>query len=109
YTASLFFCLAWLAEREAPRLAGRSVGLFSYGSGCCAEYFTGRFAPQAGAVAARLGLGAMGAARRPPSRAADEGSARPGPAIPAADEIPAIRFLGIEDHKRRYAGADARP
>jgi hydroxymethylglutaryl-CoA synthase len=41
YTASLYFCLAGILEREARTLAGRRVGLFSYGSGCCAEFFTG--------------------------------------------------------------------
>jgi hydroxymethylglutaryl-CoA synthase len=41
YTASLYFCLAGILEREARVLAGRRVGLFSYGSGCCAEFFTG--------------------------------------------------------------------
>jgi len=41
YTASLYFCLAGILEREARALAGRRIGLFSYGSGCCAEFFTG--------------------------------------------------------------------
>jgi hydroxymethylglutaryl-CoA synthase len=41
YTASLYFCLAGLLESEGASLAGRRLGLFSYGSGSCAEYFTG--------------------------------------------------------------------
>ena len=41
YTASLYLCLAGILEREARALAGRRLGLFSYGSGCCAEFFTG--------------------------------------------------------------------
>jgi hydroxymethylglutaryl-CoA synthase len=41
YTASLYLCLAGIVEREARALAGRRLGLFSYGSGCCAEFFTG--------------------------------------------------------------------
>jgi hydroxymethylglutaryl-CoA synthase len=41
YTASLYLCLAALLESEGRALAGRRIGLFSYGSGCCAEYFTG--------------------------------------------------------------------
>jgi hydroxymethylglutaryl-CoA synthase len=41
YTASLYLCLAGLLEREARALGGRRIGLFSYGSGCCAEFFTG--------------------------------------------------------------------
>ena len=31
-----------LLERDDDDLAGTLVGLFSYGSGCCAELFTGR-------------------------------------------------------------------
>ena len=41
YTASLYVCLASLLEREGRALGGRRIGLFSYGSGCCAEFFTG--------------------------------------------------------------------
>lgn len=41
YTASLYLCLAALLEAEGRSLAGKPIGLFSYGSGCCAEYFTG--------------------------------------------------------------------
>jgi hydroxymethylglutaryl-CoA synthase len=41
YTASLYICLASLLESEGRGLAGRRLGLFSYGSGCCAEFFTG--------------------------------------------------------------------
>jgi hydroxymethylglutaryl-CoA synthase len=41
YSASLYLCLAGLLEAERSSLAGRRLGLFSYGSGCCAEYFTG--------------------------------------------------------------------
>ena len=41
YTASLYVCLATLLENEGRALSGRRIGLFSYGSGCCAEFFTG--------------------------------------------------------------------
>jgi hydroxymethylglutaryl-CoA synthase len=51
YTASLYFCLAGILEREARMLAGRRIGLFSYGSGCCAEFFTGTMPAGAEAVA----------------------------------------------------------
>lgn len=109
YTASLFFCLAWLAERQGEQLPGRTVGLFSYGSGCCAEYFTGRFAPQAAAVAAGLGLGEMLASRDPLSVEEYERHSRAVAAPePQAGSVPAIRFLGVTDHKRRYADSEAR-
>ena len=41
YTASLYVCLASLLEAESRMLTGRRVGLFSYGSGSCAEFFSG--------------------------------------------------------------------
>jgi hydroxymethylglutaryl-CoA synthase len=41
YTASLYLCLASVLEEEGRALASRRLGLFSYGSGCCAELFTG--------------------------------------------------------------------
>jgi hydroxymethylglutaryl-CoA synthase len=41
YTASLYLCLATLLEQAGGVLAGRPLALFSYGSGCCAELFTG--------------------------------------------------------------------
>ena len=38
-------------EAEGRKLGGRRIGLFSYGSGCCAEFFTGVIAAGVGAVA----------------------------------------------------------
>ena len=51
YTASLYLCLASLLETEGRALAGRRLGLFSYGSGCCAELFTGTVPADVAAVA----------------------------------------------------------
>jgi hydroxymethylglutaryl-CoA synthase len=51
YTASLYFCLAALLEHEGRPLGGRRIGLFSYGSGSCAEFFTGFVPAGVGAVA----------------------------------------------------------
>ncbi|MCB9640355.1 MAG: hydroxymethylglutaryl-CoA synthase [Myxococcales bacterium] len=43
YSGSLYLALAGLCERKGTRLIGRRLALFSYGSGSCSEYFTGRF------------------------------------------------------------------
>ena len=51
YTGSLYLALASLLEAEAAELEGQRIGLFSYGSGCCAEYFAGRVVKGAGAFA----------------------------------------------------------
>jgi hydroxymethylglutaryl-CoA synthase len=62
YTASLYLALAGLLEAEGRVLAGRRLGLFSYGSGCCAEFFTGVVPPQV-TRASDAGVGAALAAR----------------------------------------------
>jgi hydroxymethylglutaryl-CoA synthase len=62
YTASLYLCLASLLEERGARLGGRRLGLFSYGSGCCAEFFAGTVPGSIGQVA-DAGIAAMLAAR----------------------------------------------
>ena len=44
YSASLYFGLASLLETDTTDLANTRVGLFSYGSGCVGEFFTGMVA-----------------------------------------------------------------
>ncbi|MDN6352551.1 MAG: hydroxymethylglutaryl-CoA synthase [Corynebacterium sp.] len=44
YTASLYSCLASLIDHEDD-LAGKRIGLFSYGSGCVSEFLTGVVQP----------------------------------------------------------------
>jgi hydroxymethylglutaryl-CoA synthase len=79
YTASLYLCLAALLEQERAALAGRRLGLFSYGSGCCAEFFTG-VVPRAVDQVADAGLAALLARRTP---------------------------IGVEEYERLTADADA--
>lgn len=45
YTASLYEGLCSLLDHSAGRLEGRRVGMYSYGSGCMAEYFSGVVQP----------------------------------------------------------------
>ncbi|WP_207063843.1 hydroxymethylglutaryl-CoA synthase [Motiliproteus sp. SC1-56] len=42
YTASMYVGLVSLLENAGTDLAGKQIGFFSYGSGCVAEFFTGR-------------------------------------------------------------------
>jgi hydroxymethylglutaryl-CoA synthase len=56
YTGSLYLALASLLHHEAAAIVGRRVGLFSYGSGCAAEFFAGRVSPEAPAMVERLAL-----------------------------------------------------
>lgn len=45
YTASLYEGLCSLLDHSAEPLDGRRIGLFSYGSGCMGEYFSGVVQP----------------------------------------------------------------
>lgn len=47
YTGSLFFSLINLLEDSGARLAGQAISLFSYGSGCAAEFMSGTVVPGA--------------------------------------------------------------
>lgn len=42
YTASMYIGLASLLENNHQSLAGKRIAFFSYGSGCVAEFFSGR-------------------------------------------------------------------
>ncbi|MGH7896121.1 MAG: hydroxymethylglutaryl-CoA synthase family protein [Candidatus Binatia bacterium] len=106
YTASLYFCLASLLEDEGRTLAGRRIGLFSYGSGCCAEFFTGLV--PAGAA----GLGATGVresiARRRlidvPTYERLLHDGEQGGTVPA-DFTGDFVFHGVRNDRRVYGGA----
>lgn len=45
YTASLYLSLLSLLENSSTNLANQRIGLYSYGSGCSAEYFSGIVQP----------------------------------------------------------------
>ncbi len=104
YTASLYFCLADLLERDGGRLAGERIALFSYGSGCCAELFTGVVGPAA--PRADAGLGRLLADRIAIDVDAYETMRRAGE--PDGDARPPEGFrgrfwyAGSRDERRRY-------
>jgi hydroxymethylglutaryl-CoA synthase len=102
YTASLYFCLATLLESHGERLRGEQAALFSYGSGCCAEFFNGVVGPGAGA---ETGVRRLLAKRRPISVAEYE-AMRSGAEsdVSRAPEGFQGRFTyaGTERDRRRY-------
>jgi hydroxymethylglutaryl-CoA synthase len=106
YTASLYFCLAWLASQRAASLPPREIGLFSYGSGCCAEFFTGRFAPRSAEAAAKIAAQELLDARRSLTVEEYERCARSGVGEPpTTDGAGTFFFAGVRDDKRHYARA----
>ena len=106
YTASLYSCLASLIDHEDD-LAGKRIGLFSYGSGCVSEFLTGVVQP-----------GYL--QRRNPERAAtlldtrvpvsieEYRALHSAPHGTSSDQVTAevttgpFRFAGVGDQARRY-------
>lgn len=64
YSSSTFIGLLGLIDATPAMRAGELVSIFSYGSGCCAEFYCGRICEQARAVAATAGLTEKLQARR---------------------------------------------
>jgi hydroxymethylglutaryl-CoA synthase len=115
YTGSLYLALASLLHAEPDALAGRRVGLFSYGSGCTAEFFAGRVTEEAPSLVRRLDIDGplrdcrrisvaeyeklrrseIAADRRPAPESTGLGRGRPGGGV---------SFLGIDDGERRIYG-----
>jgi len=108
YTASLYLSLASVLATDLRPLDGAQVGLFSYGSGSCAEFFTGIVTRGAQAKVKALQLDKMLDARRRISFAEYE---RTLAQAEGADAAPAKReaaghpytFLGVEADRRVYA------
>ncbi len=106
YTGSLYLALASLLATSPRPLDGARVGLFSYGSGSCAEFFSGTVHPGAQARVRALGLEVALAARRALTIAEYEDIMR---SREGHDERPAVegapdefRFLGVREHRRTY-------
>jgi hydroxymethylglutaryl-CoA synthase len=111
YTGSLYLALASMLDAEADVLEEKRIALFSYGSGCCAEYFTGTVQPGAAAFVRSLELAAPLKTRKPLSMAEYEairrGDAevdRREPSTPPPSMRPRVAFAGVEAERRLYLG-----
>jgi hydroxymethylglutaryl-CoA synthase len=109
YTGSLYLALASALTEGTEALDGKSIALFSYGSGSCAEFFTGTVANGGQAFARGSGWRELIASQRMidvgeyeaimndreamDHRAAIEGDAPRNGA----------RYLGVKEHRRVYA------
>lgn len=107
YTASLYIGLASLFD-FADDLTGKRLGLYSYGSGCVAEYFSGVVQPGYQAVLATAHHQDMLAKRKTLTCAEYEDFfSFKYPADGSTCEIPVhetglFRLASIADHKRQY-------
>jgi len=121
YGASTFLGLMALIDGDATLAAGDRVGVFSYGSGSCAEVWSGRVLPDAREVVRAAGLPALLDRRRQVTVAEYEAVERArAEAIDAANHTtdrtllgdwydryyttaPHLVFDGMGDHYRRYS------
>src|SRR5262249_27852251 len=105
YTGSLYLGLTGLLDAQAASLVGDRIGLFSYGTGCTSQLFSGVGAPRASVRIAGAEIRALLAARaRIPVEALHDTLALPGSAPPAADRSrPAFRSLLASANPPHYA------
>lgn len=105
YTASLYLALAGLLHAESGALAGQRIGLLSYGSGCCAEFYSGVVGENAARKMAEAELDAVMAEREQISIEAYEHLMKLAPDAPEqlAPRKGEFRLTEIRDHRRIYA------
>jgi len=105
YTGSLYLSLASLLQREAAGLAGKRIGLFSYGSGCVSEFFSGVVGARATQVIASAELDRVLSERERIGIAEYERIINLPPDQPAAAPTPpgGFRYQGTKEFRRTYA------
>jgi len=121
FSGTLYAGLAALLESAAAPPPGARIGLFSYGSGACAEFFSGVVAPSAGETVQRHAIAAHLASRRrltleeyerlarEREATVERGDFRPDPDWPAGLYARAYHGRGrlvltdITNHYRQYA------
>ncbi|RME27081.1 MAG: hydroxymethylglutaryl-CoA synthase family protein [Deltaproteobacteria bacterium] len=113
YTGSLYLELASLLASERQRACGRRVGIFSYGSGSCSEFFSARIGPDAAWWENRTGVSRALELqreidyptyleyRKTAEHMNTNGSYRA--ELTATGTHRQAVFLGIRDHKRIYS------
>ena len=106
YTGSLYLGLAGMLHAGATELAGKRIALFSYGSGCASEFFSGVVGKNAAERIRRARLDEIIGSRERVTVEEYERLMALAPESPP--DIPprpgAYRFTGVTEHRRQYAG-----
>jgi hydroxymethylglutaryl-CoA synthase len=105
YTGSLYLGIAGLLHAQGAALANQRIGLFSYGSGCTSEFFSGVVSSRAPGRIAAADLDGLLAARTRIDIAEYErimALAAPEPGVAPAG---GFRFTGVADYRRQYVSA----
>lgn len=108
YTAAVYMSLISLAENSKQDLTGKRVGIYAYGSGCVAEYFSGKFAQHYASQSPKAIHQGMLNHRREIDYA--EYQARYSTKLPTdgseyltpKEQKGKVRFAGLREHKRLY-------
>ena len=102
YTGSLYLALAGLLDSQAASLVRKRIGLFSYGSGCTSEFFSGVVAPRAPERIAAAGIADL-LARRTRISIAEYEQLMAQTAPPALrPRTGSFRYIGTVEHRREY-------
>jgi hydroxymethylglutaryl-CoA synthase len=109
YTGSLYLGLASLLHAEGAALAGKRIALFSYGSGCSSELFSGVVGARASEIIASARVDELLAHRTRIDVAEYERIMRlPREGSAVAVPVPGtFGFAGVRDDRRTYAGGAA--
>ncbi|MGE5186032.1 MAG: hydroxymethylglutaryl-CoA synthase family protein [Acidobacteriota bacterium] len=100
YTGSLYLALAGLLEAQAGELRGKRLGLFSYGSGCTSEFFSGVVAPRA---AERVSAAPIASVLAERERISIEEYERIMALTTPLGSGSDVRFTGVVEHRREYS------
>jgi hydroxymethylglutaryl-CoA synthase len=108
YTGSLYLGIASLLHAQGPALAGKRIGMFSYGSGCSSEFFSGVIGPFAAERIEGANLDAI-LGERTRIDVAEYERIMSLPREQTLDGGPepsssSFRFAGVRDHRRTYVG-----
>ena len=104
YGASTFIALVGLLEKDTEVQSGDRLGLFAYGSGSCAQFYSAIVKPEAHEVALAASLGQQIEARRPVTVEEYERIERTrNDSIAVPEFVPDLTLLG-DLYERVYAG-----
>ena len=112
YTGSVYMGLVSLLEAEGEKAEGKKIGLFSYGSGCGAEFFLCQMMQGIGRIVGSLGLREQLEKRKKLtfeqyvqfySKSGEEVLYYPEEAKGFKNKFTRFVFTGFQEHRRQYA------
>ena len=112
YTGSVYMCLMSLMEEKSESLIGKNIGIFSYGSGCGAEFLIAHIGRGMKQQAKHLNFNKQLKRRKKITMEeytelySEQGASKTikrEDVISTDDEFSRYFFTGVNEHKRQYA------